>query len=251
MPTETDICNIALGKIGGAGDQVSGTGLIADINGTDRVSVRCKLFFSRIRKRVLGDLAKSRTPPKEALVFTELGAETTPTLKMGGWNYAFNLPGNTIAVTRQIDEVFATSKPTIASRIKEYSFQIRWQSTTMILFTNHLSNSNGDSAFVERVFDQKNTGTWSEAVIDAVATLLGSELCPTVGAVEKERTRLLAEYKTVSLPNAIAFIRSQDDDFRRTISDYSGGRSTGAVPRLSSNLGTYTDSSGNRRSIEP
>lgn len=249
MPTETGVANIALGKIGGAGDQISGTGLIDSINGVDRTSARCKLWFPRVRRRVLGDLAKGDTPPKEALVFTDLGAQTTPTLKMGGWNYAFNVPSNTIRVMRQIDEVFATSKSSITDKVKRYSFQVRWQSTTMILFTNNLSNSDGDSAFIERVFDQKLTGTWSEALIDAIATLLASELCPTVGAVDEERVRLLAEYNTVSLPNAKAFIQSQDDGFRRVITDYSGGRSVGAVPSLSGDLGTYVDAAGNRRSI--
>lgn len=249
MPTETEIANLALGKIGGAGDQVSGTGLIADINGRDRVSARCKLWFPRVRRRVFGHLGKADAPPREALVFTNLGTQTTPTIKMGGWNYAFNLPNDTIKVMRQIDEVFATSKSSITAKVKKYSFQVRRQDTTMILFTNNLSNSDGDSAFVERLFDQKLTGTWSDELIDAVATLLGAELVPTVGAVDKERTRLLAEYKTVSLPALVAFNQSQDDDFIRVITDYSGGRSVGAIPSLSGDLGTYTDSSGNRRSI--
>lgn len=249
MPTETDVCNVGLGKIGGAGDQASGTGIIASINGRDRVSARCKLWLPRVRRRVLGDLGKAKAPPREALVFTDLGTETTPTLKMGGWNYAFNLPADTIQVMRQIDEKFVTAKSSITDTVTEYSFQVRWQDTTQILFTNKLSNSDGDSAFVERLFDQIRTGTWNDTLIDAVATLLGSELVATVGAVDKERTRLLAEYKTVCLPTAIAFNQRQDDDFVRTVTDYSGGRSSGAVPILSGDLGTYTDASGNRRSI--
>lgn len=224
MPTETEICNIGLGKIGGAGDQESGTGLIADINGTDRVSVRCKLWFPRVRRRVLGDLAKMRTPPKNALVFTDLGTEITPTIKMGGWEYAFNVKNNTIAVMRQIDEEFVTVKTSITHKIKEYPFQIRWQDTTMILFTNTLSNSDNDSAFVERVFDQKLTGTWGDDFIDAVATLLGSELVPTVGAVDEERVRLLLEYDNRALPKASAEAQAQDNDFKREVSNYKGGR---------------------------
>jgi len=249
MPTETEIANLGLGKIGGAGDQESGTGLIADINGTDRVSVRCKLWLPRVRRKFLSDLAKSRTPPKEALVFTDLGAAITPTLKMGGWEYAFNVPPDTISVMRQIDEVFATSRSSITDKVKEYPFQIRWQDTTMMLFTNHLTNSAGDSAFVDRFFDQTNPGTWNETFIEAVATLLGAELVPTVGAVNAERTRLLAEYKTICLPDARAFNQAQDDDFLRTVTDYSGGRSSGVVPNLSGDLGTYTDAEGNRRSV--
>lgn len=249
MPTETDICNRALIKIGGAGDQESGTGIIASINGSDRVSVQCKTLFPGVRRRVLTDLAKGDTPPKEALVFTDLGAQTTTTLKMGGWNYVFNVPKGTIWVMRQINEVFTTVKTSITHRKIKYPFQIRWQDTTMKLFTNDLSNTAGNSAFIERVFDQKKTGTWTEAFVEAVATLLGSELVPTVGAVDEKRQTLLAEYKTVSLPDAAAAIQSQDDDFIRTITDYSGGRSRGAVPRLSGDLGTYIDASGNHRAI--
>ncbi|MHC4739776.1 MAG: hypothetical protein ACYS9Y_12800 [Planctomycetota bacterium] len=222
--TETDVCNIALGKVGGAGDQASGSGLIASINGTDRVSKRCKTFFPRVRRRVLEDLVALRTPPKEALIFTDMGTEVTPTIEMGGWDYAFNVPNNTIAVIRQIDEEFATVKTSITHKIEEYPFQIRWQGTTRILFTNDLTNTDIDSAFIERVFDQTNVNTWSEAFVDAVATLLGAELVPTVGAVDEKRQSLLAEYKTISLPNVGAAIQSQDDDFKREVSDYKGGR---------------------------
>lgn len=222
--TETEICNLALSKISGAGDQESGTGFIASINGTDRVSVRCKFLLPHVRRRVYGNLAKAETYPKETLVFTDLGAEATTELKMGGWDYVFNVSGDTIAVVRQIDEAFSTIKASIADKITEYSFQIRLDDTTMKLFTNHLSNTAGDSAFIERMFDQKNPGTWSDELIDTIATLLGSELCPTVGAVNKERERLLAEYKTVSLPDVQAFIQNLDNDYHRTIPDYLGGR---------------------------
>lgn len=226
MPTETDVANISLGKIGGAGDQESGTGIIASINGTDRVSARCKLFLPKARRRTLEALVKSDTPPKEALVFTDLGAEGETTLKMGGWDYVFNLPGDTIrnGVVRQIDEVFATIKSSIENVITEYPFQIRWQGSTMKFFTNTLSNTDGDSAFIERVFDQKNPNTWTETLLDAIATLLASELCPTIGAVDKERVRLLAEYDTVCLPKAKGVIQSTDSDFKRTIPNYLGGR---------------------------
>ena len=38
ITTAVELCNIALAKIGGAGDQVNPTGQITDINGTDPVS---------------------------------------------------------------------------------------------------------------------------------------------------------------------------------------------------------------------
>lgn len=224
MPTETDVCNLALGKIGGAGDQESGTGLIASINGVDRISARCKFLLPFVRRRVFNDLAKLKTPPKEALVFTDLGAEITTTLKMGGWEFVFTIPNNTIRVMRQIDEKFATRQVSITDKLTTYPFQIRWQDTTMLLFTNDMTNEDGDSTFIDRVFDQTNVGTWNEETRNAIATLLGSELVPTVGAVDQERETLLAEYKTVSLPDASAAIQGQDDDFPPTVKDLKGGR---------------------------
>lgn len=226
MPTETDVANRALGKIQGIGDQESATGIIADINSSDRTPAWCKFLLPQVRRRVLGHLAMADTPPKEARIFTDLGAETTTTLKMGGWDYVFNVPKDTIKVIRQIDEVYSTIKSNIADKITEYAFQIRWKGTDMLLFTNNLSNTDSDSAFIERVFDQDNPGTWSEELIDCIATLLGAELVPALGAVNEKRVTLLAEYKTVSLPTVKAFIQSQDNDFKRiTKPNYKGGRS--------------------------
>ncbi len=191
MPTETDLANGALAKASGAGDQESGTALIASINGTDRVSVRCKFLLPTIRKRVLSDLAEADAAPIEALQYLDLNAEITTTLKMGGYTYAFNVPNNVIRVMKQTEEVFNTLSRSIDDKPNKYPFQIRWQGTQQILFTNWLTNTAGNSAFVEVCIDQTNIGTWNEKLIEAVKTLLGAELVPTVGGANATREESL------------------------------------------------------------
>ncbi len=239
MATETDVINIALGKIGGAGDQESGTGLIASINSPNRVPSRAKLLFPRVRRRVIGDLLKLKTPFKETRIYADLGAEVTTTLKKGGWEFVFNLPGNTISVLRQIDEQFATLQTSITDRLLTYSHEVKRDGTTQLLFTNDLTNTAGDSAFVDIVFDQTNVGAWTEEFIDAVATLLGAELAPTVGSVEEDRQRLLAEYLEVSIPKAMAANQAQDAPFTRQVADYKGGRNESIV---AVNVGQFSNS---------
>ena len=226
MATETDIANKALGKIKGAGDQESGTGLIASINGSDRVSVRCKLLLPDVRRRVIGDLATLRAPFKETLTYRDLGAENSSPPELGGWDYAFNLPGDCITVMRQIAEDFVTVESSITDvQPTEYRFDVLYDGVTKILVTNNLTNENGDSAFIQYVFDQKNTGAWNDQFIDAVATLLGAELVPVVGAVDEERIRLLTEYETVNIPKCMAHNRGQSNIFTRTKANLKGGRS--------------------------
>ena len=224
MSTETDVCNIALGKIGGAGDQESGTGLITSINGTDRISVRCKLLFPTVRRRVIGDLAKERAPFNETLKYLDMGTESVSTVEKGGWTYAFDLPSDNIKVMKQIDECFVTAPISITKRPTEYRFDEIIDGTTKILITNTLSNEDGDSAFIQYVFDQTDVSVWSEDFIDAVATLLGAELVPTVGAVGEVRQELLAEYTSVNIPKAKASNRSVGNNFAQQNTDYKGGR---------------------------
>ncbi len=224
MATETEVCNIALGKIGGAGDQESGTGLIASINGSDRISARCKALFPRVRRRVIGDLAKERAPFNETLKYADLGAENADPPKIGGWTFAFNLPADLIFAMRQIDEEFVTSPLSITQRPTEYRFSEIVDGTTKILLTNDLTNEAGDSAFIQYSFDQTNVGVWSEDLIDAVATLLGAELVPTVGAVDERRQEILAEYTTVNIPKAKASNRSVGNNFAHQNTSYKGGR---------------------------
>jgi len=222
--TETTVANLALGKIGGAGDQESGTGLIQSINGTDRISTRCKFLLPSVRRRVFSDLFEAKVYPAEATEFYDMGAQFTPTIKIAGWTYAFTVPPNTIGIRRQILEEVSTIQYSITDKVLEYPFKIVWQDTTKLLLTNNLTNTALDSAFTERVFDQTNPATWNEKLLDAVATLLGAELVPTVGAVEEARVNLLLEYDRLVLPKAKASIGAKDNAFPAYPRDYKGFR---------------------------
>lgn len=225
MPSETDIANLALTELGGAGDQGSGSGLISSINGSDRVSVACKLQFPRVRRTVIADLADSGTPFKEALKYAVLGAEVTPSIETGGWGHAFSVPGDNLKVCKQIPQDFRTTQTSITDVPKEYRFEILWQDTTKILLTNNLTSSDGLSAFIQYAFDQKNPGTFSEVMINCIATLLASRLAPTQGKDGDVAAELLAKYKLVRVPEAMAYNQSQDNRTVRDIGDYKGGRS--------------------------
>ncbi len=232
MPTETEIANLALIKGGGAGDQESGTGLIASINGSGRVEAQCKLLFPRVRRRIYVDLAVVKAPFKPTLAYKDLGAANASPPEIGGWDYAFNLPGNVLAVMKQISEDFITTQSSITDRKPiEYRFDILYQGTTKILVTNDLTNTACTSAFVQYVFDQKNTGTFSEALIQCIATLLASELAPTIGMTDEKRTALLAEYINVSIPNAKKSNLAQFNTTTRVIPSYKAGR-TESLPTV-------------------
>lgn len=225
MPTETDICNLALIKGGGAGDQESGTGLIASIDGTDRVSAQCKLLFPQVRRRVIIDLAKKNAPFKETLMYKDLGGENADPPETGGWEYAFNLPGNVLLVTKQVDWNFKTTQSSITDKPKVYRFDVIYEGTTKILITNDLTNEDGDSAFVQYAFDLKPTGNFSPGMINCIATLLASELAATIGLTDEKRVNLLAEYNAVAIPDAMIFNQAQGNSYARTIQNLKAGRS--------------------------
>ena len=225
MPTDTDIANIALAKGGGAGDQESGTGIIGSIDGSDRVSARCKLLLPVVRRRVFVDLFDLKAPFKESLRYADLGAENAAPGEVGGWEYAFNVPKDSLGVFKQINEDFVTTQSSITDRPIEYRFDVKWEDAVQILLTDTLSNSDEDSAYIRYVFDQKNAGTYSEPLINCIATLLASELAPTIGLTDEKRQTLLAEYKTVCIPEAKKHNLAQYNSFSRTIQNYKGGRS--------------------------
>ncbi len=227
--TESDVCNLALGKIGGGGDQDTGNAFITSINGTDLVSRACKRFLPVCRKLVIAELAVLKTPFRETTKFKDLGSEVTPTVEVGQWEYAFNLPGDFLSMSMQFDE----------SRMSErhnQNYQFRFDVVAnaaqdgYILLTNDLSNYNDsgqqDSAFIEYAFDLKKTGAWSEGMTDCIATRLAAMLCPVVGKGISVRNFMMQEYKLVAIPFAQAFSQAQSDNSARTIPNFLGGRNT-------------------------
>jgi len=258
MPTETDICNLALGKLGGAGDSQSGSAFISSIDGDDKVAQWCKLNFDRVRRRVYIDLALLDCPFRISVKFLDLGTkiddDNLP--EIGQWLYAFNLPGDCLHVVSQFNENSISNRVYNGSQSPVYPVNYRFEPVSNkdgdgeILLTDTLSNESGDSAFIEYIKDITNTGGFTENLIDCIATLLSSEICPTVGMDVDTANAQLAKYEQIVVPKAQAANQKGHDNTTRSIPDYSGGRSQGgAVPSSARNLGTYIDSQGNRQQV--
>jgi hypothetical protein len=227
---ETDICNLGLGKIGGAGESELGTAFISDINNSDTVSSWCKLAFPHIRKRVISDLAVMQCPFRSTIRFKDLGAELTNTPEIGCYTYAFNVPGSALEVVRQFDElaIAVRTQPTPYQTRNNVTFQCETiansAGTGLILLTNTLSNTARDSAFIEMVVDTPNTAAFSVEMVDCIATLLASQVAPVIGKDIKTRQDMYLEYLRVAVPAAQAANQRGFDNTSRNVPDYSGGR---------------------------
>jgi hypothetical protein len=222
--TETDLANFALTEIGGAGDQANANGLIDDIDDVDRISSYCRTLLPVCRKTAITDLATAKCPPREATRYADLGnqiaAGNLP--EIGGWSYAFVLPSNCLAVSRQIDHDFTT---TTGPR-QEYRFETiaNKDGTGLIFLTNDLTNIDNTSAFIEYVIDVPVSSIFSMPLTNCITLLLGSKLCTPIGKDLKLMASLLQEYEQLAKPNAAAFNRSQLNNSAKTTYDYLGGR---------------------------
>jgi hypothetical protein len=229
--TETDVYNLSLGKLGGAGDSETGTAFITSIDGDDKVSQWGKLNFPRIRRRVIKDLATKGSPFRATVRFLDLGTALDTTPEIGQWDYAFTLPGDCLMVVSQFDE------DQIAIRKQARPYQVRsqveyqWEMVAdtagngKILLTDTLSNTARDSAFIEFIIDTPNTGSFSEEMIDCIATLMASEVAPIIGRDMEASNVILAKYEQVVLPNAQAANQRGFNNTARSQRDWSGGRS--------------------------
>lgn len=260
MATETSIANLALGKLGGAGDALNGNAFIESIDGSDKVSTWCKFAMPRIRRRVIKKLAILKCPFRSTVRFRDLGAELDESAlpEIGQYEHAFNLPGDCLEVTMQFNENFMQRRQAVTGAqsdvspvIYQYETIANKAGSGKILLTNIFSNLAGDSAFIEYVIDTPKTGGFSEELIDAIATLLASEVAPVLGRDMEASREMLLEYINVALPNAQAANRHGLNNSVRPIPDYSGGRSGGGVqsPAVFNRLGTYIDVGGNRKAI--
>lgn len=258
MPTETDICNIALGKLGGAGDQSGGNAFISSIDGSDKISSWCKLNFPRSRRRTIKDLATRRCPFRSTVRFADLGsavaAGSLP--EIGEYLYAFNLPGDSLEVVRQFCEasIAGRTEPWPANPSGSVNYQ--WETIAnkdangVIFLTNTLSDLEQNSAFIEYVIDTPLPNSFSEEMIECIADLLAHGVSPVAGRDMETAAFMLAQYLEVAVPNAQAANQMGFNNSARSVPDYSGGRSgSGAGVSRAGGLGTYRDAAGNRRSI--
>jgi hypothetical protein len=259
MPTPTDICNLGLGKLGGAGDAQSGTAFIASIDGDDKVSQWCKINFPRVRRRVIIHLALLKSPFRITVKLKDLGAQIADDSlpEIGQWRYAFDLPKDCLEVTSQFLELATSRRVYSGSQSPVCPVTYRFETfgnkanDGKILVTDVFSNEACSSAFIDYVIDVENTGGYSEDLIDCIATLLSSEICPVVGRDMETANAQLVKYEQIVVPKAQAANQRGHDNTTKPIPDYSGGRSQGGVvPRRSTNLGTYLTANGNRESVQ-
>ncbi|MDD5328038.1 MAG: hypothetical protein PHY02_09555 [Phycisphaerae bacterium] len=225
MPTETEIANLAGGKIGGFGDQATAAGFIETINGTDKISKWCKTLLPECRKQAIIDLTIAGCPPREAIKYADLGAEVAEESlpEIGGWEYAFNLPSDCIAVSKLLDEDFTST----TEKRTEYQFETIVNKTNngRLLLTNDLTNADGTGAFIEYVIDQTNPAAFSKTLKNCIVLLLAAELCPLVGKDPKLRNQLLIEYEQLTKPSAKKYNQSQFNNYAKSKpGDYFGGR---------------------------
>ena len=230
---ETDICNLALLKLGGAGDALNGNALINSIDGTDKVSSFCKLAFPRVRRRVTSDLATSDAPFRSTIRFKDLDAQLSDTPEIGNWCFAFNLPGDCLVVVCQFDEDHIATRNQKSDYISEQvNIKYQWETiansagTGKIFLTNTLSNSDQNGAFIEYVIDTPNANSFSEPMIDCIATLLASEIAPIVGKDIETSEGMLVKYLQVAFPTAKKENLYGYNFSARPIGNYRGGRSS-------------------------
>lgn len=230
--TETNIANLALGKLGGAGDALNGNAFISSINGSDKVSSWMKISFPRARRRSIKDLVTGNAPFRSTVRFKDLGAELASTPEIGNWSHAFKLPANCLAVISQFSEDSIASrsqKSDYVSNAANINYQFEQianeAGTGLILLTDTLSNTDQDGAFIEYVIDTPNTASFSEELIECIATLLASGVSPVIGRDIETSDNMLLKYLEVAVPNAK---RANLFDFNfssRPIPNYKGGRS--------------------------
>lgn len=183
-----------------------------------------------------------------AWVYTDSSGRISKVPEVNGYMYAFTLPSDYFAMVRQTDEV----KRVNTSIPKQYQHKTiaNRDSDGLLLLTNNLTNCGSDSAYIEYVIDLTSFTLFSPELEETISQLLAAEIAPLMGKSTEFRQGLLLEYREVTIPDSQRQIQSQSDSHTRIINDLSGGRSRGGItPRVGSDLGTYLDASGNRRSI--
>jgi len=193
-----EICNLALAKIGGAANTVIITTIDPDtLEDTDPIKPTvqlCALIYPHSRKEVL-----KRMRPQECRYYADLGAESSFSGEKAEWEYCFDLPDDCLLFLKQTHESCYTM---------EYAHEIKQRR----LFTNILTNDDGDSAYIEYVKNETDATIFSSEVVKAIATLLAAELCPRIIGGEwawRRRQDLLSEFERIVLPTSAGINNSQ------------------------------------------
>lgn len=185
------ICNRGLAKLSGGEDTrtISALGTSGD-----KTSELCDLLYTPTRKEVL-----VRMRPQECCEYEDLGDESASTMEKADWEYIFDLPSDCLHVIRQTDEQYHKIN---------YDHEVKLSK----LFTNALSNDDGDSAYIEYVVNETDGSKFSEELVNAIATKLASELAPRIVGGEGGRLLridFLDEFEKLILPLAKGINRRQ------------------------------------------
>ena len=185
-----NICNRSLGILGGGED----TRVITALGDGTKTSDLCDLFYTPARKTVL-----TRLHPQECSYYADLGDESSFSGEKAEYKYVFDLPSGCLDVIRQIDEKYHKI---------EYDHKVKQSK----LFTNALSNEDGDSAYIEYVKNETDGIVFSEETVRCISILLAADLAPRIIAGDwgwKRRVDLLEEFEKLTLPVAKGINRRQ------------------------------------------
>jgi len=185
----TEICNMALARIGGGDEEES----IVSIGQVSKTAAWCRRFYSHCRDYVL-----KRANFHEASSYGDLGAALTGSSipEAAEWEYVFNLPSDYVAMMKQTSE---------DDHEQAYNYRISQGK----LFTNDLTNSDEDSAYIEYIARNVDASTYGPTLVEAIVVFLASKLAGPIAKNDQWGQSLLQEFETVALPNAKA--RNQAD----------------------------------------
>lgn len=196
--TETTLCNYALAKMGGGLEE---SFKIDSISGDSDTEVLCELLYDQVRKEVL-----CRAWWSEAAKYAELGDELDD-IDKADWEYAFNLPDDYLGRCKQINESYHRSTKS------KYQVEYDKEIAGGMLFTNHYSNSDEDTAYIKYIYDLEDPSEFGPLLYEAVAIKLAAELCPAMLSDKGEtKRRLLEEYEGLVLPLAEGMNAEQQGD---------------------------------------
>ena len=141
----------------------------------------------------------------------------------GPWQYAFKLPSDYFCLVKQTDESSADE----AGVSTKYQCKpiLNKDGDGFLLLTNSLTNTDGDSAYIEYCIDQETFALYSPGFEEVLAVMLAYELCPNLGRNLETRQAILAEYQQLTVSEAKRNIQSQYDVNAKTPTNYRGGRS--------------------------
>lgn len=186
--TKTDICNLALIQ--------DGADLITSLNdGTPNAELCSRLL------PIVTDICLTRIQWTGVTAFADLGNETTVAEK-ASWEFVFNLPPDCLSVVAQIAE---------GAPDKHFKHQIVGKQ----LFTNALTNDDGDSAYIEYI-SISDVSKYSPQLIQYIALKLAIAMAPKLLGISEASAIYISTMKrdmrVTVLPEAIGANQAEGDD---------------------------------------